>query len=506
MCLETHSGCGLTQGRNWNGFSAIDVRKRVVVPLPDDARYASLSYMWGTPSGETIEHSGLPKNMPRTVDDSIIVAKSLGFKYLWVDRYCISQLDGDAKRVQISRMAELYSRSTLTIIAVAGEGSNYGLPGVSIPRKSQISVRVGRQCLIAYDYSREEISRTKWATRGWTYQEALLSSRRLVFTENHVYFQCGAMLASDDFRDPLENPGPVKSQRGEFNILELAFPKRLDQVQYEQAGELINEFQKRDLSYASDGINAISGILRIYEGRVLAGLPIPSNNGLDSLGCLSLALAWTTDSYLWPANSKMIRRSIFPSWTWAGWQRPGGFSATNIYFELLSVQNDEGEAVRADSSLIGKHYRCLIPHVVAHFADGLAMEWQSKEDLIVTRSNNGGYPKHLELSGWTFHLCQLIGLPNLAHEGSPISLLVQDLIEGRLPQDDTIALVLGFGNILSFVSVQRSVILLILRRQGPYFERLDMGLLDMNVESSFPESGEPSMPGLNLEFSTILLT
>jgi hypothetical protein len=34
------------------------------------------------------------------------------------------------------------------------------------------------------------IGRSCWASRGWTFKEAILSARRLVFTEYQVYFEC----------------------------------------------------------------------------------------------------------------------------------------------------------------------------------------------------------------------------------------------------------------------------------------------------------------------------
>src|SRR4051794_41136329 len=47
----------------------------------------------------------------------------------------------------------------------------------------------GRTILIStLENSRITISNSEWATRGWTYREGVLSNRRLVFTEQQVYW------------------------------------------------------------------------------------------------------------------------------------------------------------------------------------------------------------------------------------------------------------------------------------------------------------------------------
>jgi hypothetical protein len=37
---------------------------------------------------------------------------------------------------------------------------------------------------------KQQISASKWVTRAWTYQEAILSPRCIYFTQHQVYFEC----------------------------------------------------------------------------------------------------------------------------------------------------------------------------------------------------------------------------------------------------------------------------------------------------------------------------
>jgi hypothetical protein len=45
-------------------------------------------------------------------------------------------------------------------------------------------------------------SRSAWMTRGWTYQEAVFSKRRLYFTEYQVVFECDKTLFTEVFNHP----------------------------------------------------------------------------------------------------------------------------------------------------------------------------------------------------------------------------------------------------------------------------------------------------------------
>jgi Heterokaryon incompatibility protein (HET) len=66
---------------------------------------------------------------PKVISDGMIVTKTLGLQYLWVDKFCIDQENPNEKHDQISRMDAVYKRTEITIIAAAGDDENRGLPG-----------------------------------------------------------------------------------------------------------------------------------------------------------------------------------------------------------------------------------------------------------------------------------------------------------------------------------------------------------------------------------------
>ncbi|KAH8800154.1 heterokaryon incompatibility protein-domain-containing protein [Xylogone sp. PMI_703] len=314
----------------------------------------------------------LPNEIPLTIRDAIQVTKALGYRFLWVDKYCIDQSSETEKQQQCSRMGDIYAGSQLTIFAL-GSDSNYGLPGVSSrPRSWQ------RQCTTIGKYEfiftmpdpHICISQSKWSTRGWTYQEGLLSTRRLFFNDYHAYFECNAMNCVETFKSNLKilyietgqrvrayhragkfvcgNSNRFSHLNGKQNK---ANHRKIDTIRRCQYH--IQEYTKRELTNKDDVLNAFAGIARFYARTTakivsLAGIPIPFPIAMlgdirpAHLDHLSYALAWThyihkfsepglNNPKNWPGhmraqlpwtpydNPKPQRRSGFPSWSWAGW-------------------------------------------------------------------------------------------------------------------------------------------------------------------------------------------
>ncbi|KAH7341199.1 heterokaryon incompatibility protein-domain-containing protein, partial [Pyrenochaeta sp. MPI-SDFR-AT-0127] len=166
----------------------IDCENRVIVPLPARGNYVTLSYVWGNhPEQErsSLQESSLPVPLPQTIEDAITVTKGLGYNYLWVDKYCIDQRKEDF-HTKLRQMDVIYENSVLTIIAAAGSHSSYGLAGISKIRKSCSTQRLKSLPFLVAD----ELRKSVWASRAWTFQEGLLSTRRLIFTEKQMYFEC----------------------------------------------------------------------------------------------------------------------------------------------------------------------------------------------------------------------------------------------------------------------------------------------------------------------------
>lgn len=270
------------------------------------------------------------------------MCQELGVRYLWVDRYCISE---SHKHALIRSMHRIYHESQFTIVAAAGCGPEYGLPGVSsTPRSATTSmdrpIRVGaRQLSYIHDIgshlkrSAQQTADSRWAKRGWTLQEGILSKRLCIFLNDQVH---------------LENNVEAQSERVSPCERTQLGPK-LTYMSPSDYWQTVSAFCSRDLSYPEDTLNAMSGILSTWTQKTRAFRHI---NGLvvdtDSDGRQLLDKSFL-ESLAWGVSGPVPRRRGFPSWSWTGWLKPEVRNMDHaIVADLLrldSVETDDGNII-----------------------------------------------------------------------------------------------------------------------------------------------------------------
>jgi hypothetical protein len=260
-------------------------------------------------------------------------------------------------------MDVIYAMAYVTIVA-ATRNPNDGLPGTAGSnsiRKPQPQVNICGQ-IIASTLPNPQISveESRWVTRGWTYQEGILSKRRLIFTENQVAFDCGGMHYPESLILPLDAMHYKREKERGFRkhipdgALKLKSPGKdnFDIMSY------IYEFSKRELSFPGDRINAMKGIFHAFETAPqpvyqIMGIPIlqpyTSNLPENALEGFQLGLTW---SHIAPGT----RAAAFPSWSWAGWSgklNPGLLFSPGQ--KSISFANTDLEIEREDGELIPFH-------------------------------------------------------------------------------------------------------------------------------------------------------
>jgi hypothetical protein len=115
------------------------------------------------------EGSSISMDVPGTVRDTISVTLQLGYRYLWVDEFCIDQKDDDHRSDQIKKMDQIYRGADITVVAAAGESKRYGLPGVGSTKRGDrhllrlADVHVHSNGPDPIDQAKE----SKWFTRAW---------------------------------------------------------------------------------------------------------------------------------------------------------------------------------------------------------------------------------------------------------------------------------------------------------------------------------------------------
>jgi hypothetical protein len=124
--------------------------------------------------------------------------------------------------------------------------------------------------------------------RGWTYQEALLSRRRLCFTDEQVYFECESMYCYEVFDAPVgaftpppNEPLQIRNIREAEHLLRI-FPQRINKTKI-HVFDMIEQYSRRSLTNPTDRLNGFLGILEAYQISPYGlqsfwGTPIAQNN------------------------------------------------------------------------------------------------------------------------------------------------------------------------------------------------------------------------------------
>lgn len=345
-CDEQHSTCarpmeglGSLSGELPNGFRVIDVVQRRVIRPTSGVRFVALSYVWGKSLSEHLlqatkaslkeleEMGGIhPERTPKTIEDAMTVCKQLGETYLWADRLCIVQDDASTKKQQIDAMDQVYAAATLTLIACRGLDMDSGLSGVSFQRDQQAHVAFGG---ITATQVREvhaaTIRRSYWDSRAWTYQEAVLSRRKIFFGREVACFECPKTIQYEDLYTELYE-GPKKDPAMGFYDLSLLQPIERYACAFRRH---LNIYYQRGLTNPADIINGFRGILNaLYTSQnIYFGLPQP---------CFDEALLITdqaSSNLRGQTLSKVVSQDVtLPSWSWAS------FSWTRLQLEDYRFQ------------------------------------------------------------------------------------------------------------------------------------------------------------------------
>jgi hypothetical protein len=298
----------------------IDVNLACLVPATDDMKYVCLSYVWGSQKnpfqttrenfaelskpGAFKSHKG---DLPTTVQDAFSLLKSLSLSYLWVDRFCIIQNSEEQKHAQIQSMASIYARSYFTVVATQGSNADSGLCGV-LPDPE----RMKEQLIFDFDettslavYQAELLDPTKpqsvWQTRGWTFQERMLSRRCLVFHNNTVKWECPTATHMECLRNYRKNGDSEPSSQERQEKYDIQYKPYPDLLQYTA---LVMAYSRRNLTFDTDGLNAFSAIISSMRPS------FPSDFIYGHPECIfSLSLTWK------PINLTG-KREGFPSWSW----------------------------------------------------------------------------------------------------------------------------------------------------------------------------------------------
>ena len=258
------------------------------VGLAPGVRYLTLSHCWGTKRPITLTLSNLHAmlesidfaNLPKTYQDAIMIVQKLGESYLWIDSLCIIQDSSEDWQKESGCMAKVYSHGVCNLMASESADDSGGLlleRDMAATRFVTVKNSNGR--LVHY-YDREsksEFTLGPLYKRAWVFQERLLSTRNLHFTQNQVFFECRQSWASELFPalnipENLVNFGP--------RLLKASYLSALSSDEHTDAYDLWINFlvlyTSYSLSYTTDRLIALAGlaaqVYTVWRTPYLAGI------------------------------------------------------------------------------------------------------------------------------------------------------------------------------------------------------------------------------------------
>lgn len=344
--------------------------------------YATLSHCWGSelPCVMTVGNRinrlrGIPwVELPQTFQDAIQYCLELGIFYLWIDALCILQDDREDWQIESAKMADIYQNSYLTLAATSSDNGSTGcfskqsMAYQHDERQLEVQSTAGQvyQILVRQQLSHWVVPATSLSkrenpllSRGWAFQERVLSPRVLHFCKQELVWECGqdtvcecgslpkvrnlkrrfALAArlrlSEDFEQ--ENQGDESErnrrhrgrQSGESHqqgdssdsdsLEDFLGPRQLAQIEVERARKrlgkatdqwhsIVEQFSALELTEDKDRLPALSGLaerMTPFLGQYLAGLWKTS---------LRRDLGWRVDRLL--SGLQMPQEYRGPSWSW----------------------------------------------------------------------------------------------------------------------------------------------------------------------------------------------
>lgn len=253
---NTHDACNRSTQKQLSPTRILKIEGPKAVRLhildgPLNSEYACLSYCWRRKVPVKLTKALLNAfekdiewdTLPLTFQDALPLCRGLGLEYLWIDALCIIQDDDADWRREASRMASIYSQSFITFAASKSQNACEGLysathicqhqqnlsstilpesvgPSFSSAesleslRSFHMSTSDGSlHRVILRKGSDHRLERLPLTSRGWAFQERLLSPRVVHFGDEELIWECMGMTSCDCGFAPPPDRALSKAQR-----------------------------------------------------------------------------------------------------------------------------------------------------------------------------------------------------------------------------------------------------------------------------------------------------
>ncbi|KAH7628019.1 heterokaryon incompatibility protein-domain-containing protein, partial [Sordaria sp. MPI-SDFR-AT-0083] len=272
------------------------------------------------------------ESLPQTFRNAMGMTRRLGYQYIWIDSLCIIQDSHEDWENEAVTMCDVHGNSACTIAASGPAKWDRCYVQLNPLPLFPCHINVANHHIpvyaIPYDWNWDFDEMNKDShifQRGWIMQERLLSSRVIFTGHSQFHWECCHFRTNEAFTFAF-GAGPNITQLpkltfhalcdSEHSATDVAhstgMPLDPDILEvYSLWTKLLSDYTKMDLSYQSDKLMALAGIVKAVQ---------------DSRGWTNVAGTWKEFwplELLWrPTFSKMKAKLTptglgLPSWSWA---------------------------------------------------------------------------------------------------------------------------------------------------------------------------------------------
>lgn len=396
------------------GLKLVDTTDSKVIEVDEelakDLKYVTLSYVPDDSQVDSAEADSTAIDLTTPLfADAISLTSSLGYQYLWVEKFCLPQPTNSSEfREQLSAKAKIFSNSILTIIVASGESTAVGIHGVSVHREEPLSLQtqVGlfTTTLLRSDL---EIGASAWASHAWTMQDGIFSQRQLVLTPSQAYFQSGKVHCHESVSVPLRLTTTVTRGRVFPVDMELGPEDYRHQVSLCLGRKNYRPSERLDLfrstldtfAKANKGIENLIG-LPLFHPDHFENVKVVSQTDRLAVGLGWMTVGNKTSSAALetlmtdlkpfaevenPTGAYIMDPALpFPSWSWLAWKlrdnappSPAGPCARGFLFNYVNGKADPAiDGITAPPRM----------EISIGFEDGMLVSWEIDGEAIARRA------------------------------------------------------------------------------------------------------------------------
>lgn len=249
-------------------------------------------------------------------------------------------------------MGAVYARAYVTIIAANGWDANHGLRGIRNVTEPRHLSRYTKNNF----YESLQPYSSIWYSRGWTFQEMIFARRKIMLHYQVAVWECQCATwheaTKTDSIPSISNGADYEFNGTDYLSTTIGHEFRMNRWVWRSTFELwpdvrqyiemVHEYTNRELTFPTDGLRAIAGLItvwnRSFHGGFICGLP----------------QMFFDDALLWQQYSGLQRRiskrcdgdqNVLPSWSWAGWQGRIEISRWASQWDYLSLNFHQGALV-----------------------------------------------------------------------------------------------------------------------------------------------------------------